>query len=291
MTYLSEEERLKQNIRFMKSERRINQKVIKAQKYVILLLFVALVLAVGVLSLKITNLNGTVDQLRREKTVLLSSNTKLYDQFLEENLYLTAMSNVAYQLEEENQILIDDNLSLASDFDVLNKDYQELSEREELYDKYEFAIIRSNHTRTDIRYEDFKHLEEIAEEEGISQDGIDLCLSFVMNESNGLEKAANANSSARGYGQLLSSTGRFCYTSLMGHNSYNHEVIALDGPTNLEMSLRYLAYLDEYNHHNAVAVVRNYCGGWNDAYVAKLNRYLSRGTTPTSVQTLRIHDE
>jgi len=291
MTYLSEEERLKQNIRFMKSERRINQKVIKAQKYVILLLLMALVLTVGVLSLKITNLSGTIDQLRREKTVLLSSNTKLYDQFLEENLYLTAMSNVAYQLEEENQILIDDNLSLASDFDVLNQDYQELSEREELYDKYEFAIIRSNHTRTDIRYEDFKHLEEIAEEEGISQDGIDLCLSFVMNESNGLEKAANANSSARGYGQLLSSTGRFCYTSLMGHNSYNHEVIALDGPTNLEMSLRYLAYLDEYNHHNAVAVVRSYCGGWNDAYVAKLNRYLSRGTTPTSVQTLRIHDE
>lgn len=291
MAYLSEEERLKQNIRFMKSERRINQKVIKAQKYVILLLLMALVLAVGVLSLKITNLNGTVDQLRREKTVLLSSNTKLYDQFLEENLYLTAMSNVAYQLEEENQILIDDNLSLASDFDVLNQDYQELSEREELYDKYEFAIIRSNHTRTDIRYEDFKHLEEIAEEEGISQDGIDLCLSFVMNESNGLEKAANANSSARGYGQLLSSTGRFCYTSLMGHNSYNHEVIALDGPTNLEMSLRYLAYLDDYNHHNAVAVVRSYCGGWNDAYVAKLNRYLSRGTTPTSVRTLRIHDE
>lgn len=291
MTYLSEEEKLKQNIRFMKSERRINQKIIEVQKYIIFILLLALVIAVGILSIKITSLNGTVDQLRHEKSAILATNTKLYDQYLVENEYLAIMSNVAYQIELENQDLLEDNQNLAREFDELNNDYEELSEREELYDKYEFAIIRSNHTRTDIRYEDFKHLEEIAAEEGISQDGIDLCLSFVMNESNGLEKAANASSSARGYGQLLSSTGRFCYTTLMGHSSYNHEVIALDGPTNLEMSLRYLAYLDEYNHHSATAVVRSYCGGWNDAYVNKLNRYLSRGTTPTSVQTLKIHEE
>ena len=281
---------LKQNIRFLKRERRIIYRTIAFQKYVILFLVLVIVVMSGLFCMKINSLNGQIDLVNNQKSLLTEANLRLAQWRMESEYYLKIMCNVAYQLEDENQQLVKDNELLMEEYDELNTDYDELAEREELFDKYEFAIIRSNHTRTDITYENLKHLEQIAKEEGITQDGIDLCLSFVMNESNGIEKAANAVSSARGYGQLLSSTGRFCYTELMGNRSYNHNVDALDGDKNLEMTIRYLAYLDDCKP-NTAAVVRSYCGGWNEAYVAKLNRYLSKGPTPVTVNTMKIHED
>ena len=281
---------LKQNIRFLKRERSIIYRTITIQKCIITFLIATIIGLSIYFCMRINVLNGNIDSVNFQKTMLIDAQSRAVKLKLEAEYYLSIMTNVAYRLELENQELVDDNQTLMKEFDELNADYEELSEREELFDKYEYAIIRSNHTRTDITYDNLKHLEDIAREEGISQDGIDLCLSFVMNESNGIENAANAVSSARGYGQLLSSTGRFCYTELMGNSSYNHNVDAMDGEKNLEMTLRYLAYLDDCKP-NTEAVVRSYCGGWNEGYVAKLNRYLSKGPTPVTIKTLRIHSD
>ena len=135
-------------------------------------------------------------------------------------------------------------------------------------------------------------MEDIAEELGLTQDAVDLALSFVMCESHGDEKAYNA-SGASGLGQLMPGTGSYVWNNLMPEEivqgrEYDHSTIPFDGSLNLEMQLRLLANLDN-KHKSTTKVVTSYCGGWMDGYVEKLNSYLSEGPTPTTVQTMSIH--
>ena len=283
--------KLKHNIKYLKMERALLRSTIKKQERIVVgCIAISIVAIMATLGYTIS-LNMRIDQEQAKNAELTNTVSELKAEQVELTDYLAAMTATAIELEEENRDLISDNTQLAKEWDEMDAQLVEWRERTELYDKYEYAIIRNDGTRTDINYDDFRYLEDIAKENGISQDGIDLCLSFVMAESNGIEKAANPSSSARGYGQLLSSTGRTAWTKLMGRTEpYDHNSMALDGRTNLEMTMMTIDYLDEYYHGNATSVVTSYRGAWVQSYVDKLNRYLARGTTPCSVATLKIHD-
>lgn len=277
-------------IAYLKRERMLAEDTISVQRFLIIGLLGIILALIIVFS---DELNTTTKQLKAteiESLKLTEEINTLTTSMNELTNNLSIMTQVSIKLEEENNSLISDNRSLAAEWDEIYAELSKMQKRSELYDKYEY-VINYGGQRTDIKYSDLKHLEDIAEELGLTQDAIDLTLSFVMCESGGDEKAYNA-SGASGLGQLMPGTGRYAWNNLMPYSitqglTYDHSTIPFNGSLNLEMALRYIAHLDNV-HGSAVKVVTSYCGGWSEGYVNKLNRYLAKGPSPTTVQTLRI---
>lgn len=182
-------------------------------------------------------------------------------------------SSIAYELDIENESLVNQARELQETINTYE-------EREELFDKYEWAIIRSDNTRTDITYNRITSLEELAGEKGLSDDSVDLILALAMTESRGTESAANSESSARGLGQMLESTARFTYEKLMenGKGTYNHDM-AFDGDINITMMCYYLDYLGIKYDDDITLVLKEYRGEENPEYNNKIDTYLAKGGT------------
>lgn len=282
---------LNRTVMYLKREKLIAEDTIKIQRFIITVLAGVLLATIIVYSMNLTKaremLSTTTKQntyLSNEIEALTTSNNELVQD-------LTAMTQVSLELESQNNLLINDNKALAEEYDEVYAELSKLQAREELYDRYSYAIIYDGH-RTDVKYDALKHLEDIAEELGMTQDSIDLCLSFVLNESRGNENAYNA-SGASGLGQLMPGTGKFVWDKLMDNKGieYDHSTIPFDGSTNLEMTLRLLDYLGEYYNNDTKDVITSYCGGYMQGYVNSLNIHLSKGPTPTTVEEMKILKE
>ena len=209
------------------------------------------------------------DTLMADNQSLIAENQSLSSTYNDAVLILSDVSEIAYQLDQQNRTLNDD-LN-----DALEK-IKQYESREELFDSYEWALFRENGSRTDINYNDIVTLEELVDEKDLSDDTVDLVLAMAMTESNGNANARNISSSAVGLGQFLSGTGRFVYTSLMGNDVYNHQETASDSETNLEMMVYYLEYLDVKNNHNIERVISCYRGIESPSYKYKINSYLAK---------------
>lgn len=208
------------------------------------------------------------DTLMADNQSLIAENQLLSSTYNDAVLILSDVSEIAYQLDQQNRTLNDD-LN-----DALEK-IKQYESREELFDSYEWALFRKDGSRTDISYNDIVTLEELVDEKDLSDDTVDLVLAMAMTESNGNANARNISSSAVGLGQFLSGTGRFVYTSLMGNDVYNHQETASDSETNLEMMVYYLEYLDVKNNHNIERVISCYRGIESPSYKYKINSYLA----------------
>lgn len=209
------------------------------------------------------------DTLMADNQSLIAENQSLSSTYNDAVLILSDVSQIAYQLDQQNRTLNDD-LN-----DALEK-IKQYESREELFDSYEWALFREDESRTDISYNDIITLEELVDEKDLSDDTVDLVLAMAMTESNGNANARNVSSSAVGLGQFLSGTGRFVYTSLMGNDVYNHQETASDSETNLEMMVYYLEYLDVKNNHNIERVISCYRGIESPNYKYKINSYLAK---------------
>ena len=211
----------------------------------------------------------TYDTLMADNQSLIAENQSLSSTYNDAVLILSDVSQIAYQLDQQNRTLNDD-LN-----DALEK-IKQYESREKLFDSYEWALFRKDGSRTDISYNDIVTLEELVDEKDLSDDTVDLVLAMAMTESNGNANARNISSSAVGLGQFLSGTGRFVYTSLMGNDVYNHQETASDSETNLEMMVYYLEYLDVKNNHNIERVISCYRGIESPSYKYKINSYLAK---------------
>ena len=209
------------------------------------------------------------DTLMADNQSLIDENQSLSSTYNDAVLILSDVSQIAYQLDQQNRTLNDD-LN-----DALEK-IKQYESREELFDSYEWALFRKDGSRTDISYNDIVTLEELVDEKDLSDNTVDLVLAMAMTESNGNANARNISSSAVGLGQFLSGTGRFVYTSLMGNDVYNHQETASDSETNLEMMVYYLEYLDVKNNHNIERVISCYRGIESPSYKYKINSYLAK---------------
>lgn len=209
------------------------------------------------------------DTLMADNQSLIAENQSLSSTYNDAVLILSDVSQIAYQLDQQNRTLNDD-LN-----DALEK-IKQYESREKLFDSYEWALFREDGSRTDISYNDIITLEELVDEKDLSDDTIDLVLAMAMTESNGNANARNVSSSAVGLGQFLSGTGRFVYTSLMGNDVYNHQETASDSETNLEMMVYYLEYLDVKNSGNIERVISCYRGIESPSYKYKINSYLAK---------------
>lgn len=242
------------------------------------------VISVGLLILlafcvcRVVKLTHQVDSLTEYNTQLLSENENLSIQFNACSELLYDVSEIAINLDEYNNDLLEINNSL-------NETIIGYEDRTELYDKYEYAIIRKDGTRTDVNYAQIENLQELTEKKGMSEETVDLVLSIVMTESDGIETAKNSKSTASGFGQFLSNTGKFVWERLMCNEQYNHD-LSLDGDINLEMMVEYLCYLDEKYNGNMNQIINEYRGVDSVSYKNKINRYLANNNL--SLSTIKI---
>lgn len=222
-----------------------------------------------------------ITNLELENQSLLEQINTFSNTYNETASLLENVSEMAYKLDQENDTLV-------TQLNELQKTINSYEEREELFDKYEWAIIRSNDTHTDITYERITSLEELAGEKGLSDDSVNLVLALAMTESQGNEDAANPKSTARGLGQMLEATARFTYETLMdnGKGTYNHNM-AFDGDINIAMMCYYLDYLGIKYDDNMTLVIKEYRGENDPEYNNKVNSYLAQAGT--SLHSIVMH--
>lgn len=176
------------------------------------------------------------------------------------------LTSISQTLDEENQYLIDS-------MELMEAELEEFRSREELYDRYEYALYYYG-GRNDITFDQLRTLEELVEDSSIQDE--DLILAWILTESGGNETARNSKSTAKGYGQFLNGTSEFVYTNLMGRSGWNANV-ALDGETNLEMMVAYIDYLYEINDGNLYEIIRDYRGKQDvSGYISRIDSYLEK---------------
>lgn len=213
------------------------------------------------------NHNNQVIALNTEFEALQKEYDYVFQELSSMSETINSLINISSILDEENSKLKIDNIELLSVIDV----YQE---REELFNKYEYALYDTAGKRTDITYEQLPTLEKLIEESCIPD--TDLILSMVMTESGGKEDAINSKSMAKGFGQFLDPTSKFVYTKLLNKDGWS-SAVALDGDTNLQMTVAYMDYLIKFNNYNLVEVIKDYSGGEDiSSYVSSMNKYLSK---------------
>lgn len=153
---------------------------------------------------------------------------------------------------------------------------KELEEREELYDKYDYALFYDGE-RTDVTYQRIKNVKEYCKDEGLSDDAVGFVMSLVSTESHGDAKAENSESTAAGLGQMLYETAKYIYEEEMGNGegSYSYD-LALNPDTNLQMVTSYVSYLTRQYGDNPIKVLNAYRGedsaGYTKAIEAKLQK-------------------
>lgn len=205
--------------------------------------------------------------------------TEDYNEMMLENAAYKE-TNEAYEstIRSMNGMIMDMQSQVESLTESNNEYLKQLKifyERDELYDKYEYAITRlDDGTRTDITYSQLASLEDEAKRRGIDTD---LVLSIVMVESDGVETAKSTKSTATGYGQFIYDTGKFVYEDLLHRGSYNSS-IPLDGETNLTMMTAYLEHLADIWDEDIYMIMKNYRGEGGeilDDYMERVDRYLA----------------
>lgn len=222
--------------------------------------------------------------LMTEYQLLRESYDQMYNDYVAIVDYAEDLETNIASLTELTTELDEQSKSLAASNQEYYERIQVYEQREELFDKYEYAIVRSDGSRTDITYDQLIEVEEFEEVKGVDAD---LVLSIAMVESQGTEKICNAKSSARGYGQILAGTGEYVYENLMCQGKYDHSY-ALNGDTNLAMMVYYLEYLGK-NNSTMTGVIQGYRGEGEEIlydYMDKINGYLAK--TGQSLASLHI---
>lgn len=186
----------------------------------------------------------------------------------EEKNTIVRLSKVSGELEKENTEIV----ALLQD---QNKELATYKERAELYNLYDYALVREDNTRTDIDYEDIKSLQDLCIEKGLGKDAAAVILAISMNESQGYEDVKNPCSSAAGLTGLINATAKYSYETLLdnGKGSYDKSYV-YDSKTNLQMSCAYLAWLKDRYKGNNEKMLLAYRGEEDKKYMKKLCKYL-----------------
>ena len=191
-----------------------------------------------------------------------SNNEQENKQLKEENKTLTAKVN---ELSSSNNTLMLSAVEMARDLEVYKA-------REELYDKYSYAIIDPDRgTRTDITYEQLERIEDILEEHDINPK---MATSIIMTESRGVADATS-ETGAKGLAQVTSSTGKMVWTNVMGKSGTPD---LYDPDTNINIMCNYLVYLKD-RKGSVYDVLDSYRGVHSQGYINTVNKWCKYGGT------------
>ena len=207
------------------------------------------------------NYNAQVAQLTTERDYH-QANSQMFSDTTAELL------NISTQLNVDRDALIADNEYLLYELDFYRH-------REELYNKYEYALFY-NGERTDITYEHLDSLEEMVK--GTSVPNPELILAIIGLESHFCATAHNA-SGASGFGQFMPGTASSVWKNLLGNDpdDWDPDMI-YDPDLNLQMTVAYMDYLIDKHGSPREALRQQSGSGTNDAhldgYIATLDSYL-----------------
>ena len=198
-----------------------------------------------------------------------------------------AKADVVWREDQELQTKLNMVMTNMSELDMQNatliqsnEDYyqqlQAFQNRQELYDKYSYALYNQLGERNDITFEQLKTGEDIMIAGKMDPN---ILWGFICAESDGNEKAKNPSSTAAGYGQILASTGRNVYENIMGNGkgTFTSDML-LDGDINITIASNYLVYLRNTSS-DIYEVIDKYAGEHNEGYYKKLDRVLQKGGT------------
>lgn len=224
-----------------------------------------LVIAIVALGFSLFDFGNKYDKLNQDYTDLQSTSLT---ESIQKDAQIQQLQSTIQQLDSELQQVSDVNKSYV---DELN----ELRSRQELYNKYEYAVLDEEGKRTDLTYEQIKLGEELMEENGYNPH---LLFGTIMVESNGNPYDVNSQTGATGYGQFLDETARFTWVNLLNNNYYDPD-IRKDGTSNIKMMASYYDYL--YNKVGTTFnVVKCYSGNSEDSgaqsYLNRINKYTSK---------------
>lgn len=202
----------------------------------------------------------------------LESSDSILESYANSN---TELKGIIDQLSEQQEELISDNKKLNSKNNKYLKTIKKFQEREELFDKYEYAIVTDGY-RTDLTYDQIKNGEELMLEKGYDPN---LLFGIIMVESSADEKLTSDHSTARGYGQILKGTGEFVYSNLLNLGKYNHNM-AFDGNTNIMMMCEYLDYLIKRRDNDLYKAIQGYRGKTDvSGYIRGIDKYITQSNT------------
>lgn len=259
----------------MKNKRNNIKDTVKNLLMVMMVLtIIALVKVVVLQEAEIVGLHQVINEKENKLVANNISINNALNKIKELRNVIEAQYDIAENLNASIVELKEDNTSLAQDYDEIKAEYDILKEREELYDKYSYAITY-NGERTDITYDHIKTLEELCDERGLSPH---LILSVGMLESKMNSDCKNSQSTARGAFQFLKGTGRFVYEDYLGYGkgSYDHSM-AHDMDIAIQLAVGYFDYLQETRGGSGYAMIQGYSGssdcGW---YIDILNTHLSK---------------
>lgn len=196
------------------------------------------------------------------------------------------------QLEDENEQLVEKYNELNDYVNTTIKELKtEVDSKKEYYNdiltKYSFVFKHEDGTKSDISAEDIINLKSIAKQNNMSDDVVDLTLSFAKVESDATENIKNPRSTAAGLCQLLTTTAKYTYENIMNNGVGSYKVsYSYDGMTNLTMAMYLLDYLGKQSNHRTMSVILGYTGGYTQDYLNKLNSYLNK--TGKSLNTIYI---
>jgi predicted nuclease with TOPRIM domain len=243
---------------------KIQDRSIKLFILAFVLIFVAMVIGVTAYTVAKTALNNTSAQIE-EMSLLMD---RMYKDVNRLEDYTTKQEGIIDQQNER----ID---GLTTELEDNTEKLQTFEDREELYDKYENAIMDQYGNRTDLTYAQLEFADSKMKEEGFED--ASLLLALVMVESRGREDAQNQTSSARGYGQIIASTAKSIYENKLSRGAYRHEM-AYNGQLNLEMCAELLSS-NMAKYGNVTTVIDRYRGLHSDSYIALVEKQLKRGGT------------
>lgn len=230
-------------------------------------------------------LDNTKAELQETKESLNEMTVNYESSVQQTNIYKDSVDKLKETITSQTSTiekLIDDNESLASEYDKVSAAYDTLKEREELYDKYKYAIMYSGN-RTDLTYDQLKYGESLMKDLGLDPN---LLFSIGMVESRYIENAKNKYSTATGYHQLLKGTAKHIYEQQLKLGTYNHSM-ALNGKTNIMLAANCLDYLHN-THSTVIRAIMNYSGRDSSEvvwYISEMNKFLAQ--VGKSVNTLK----
>lgn len=243
-------------------------------KYMYFVMFTTLATMCLVLSARVMNLTDELNTVKEQNKWLHQENAEINEAYSLMYHSYSDLAEVAGELDSENQEVL-------STYKEQSEELQKFQEREELYDKYEYALFRDeDNTRTDINYDDIKSLETLAEEREMGEDAIDLILNIVKIESDGYADAQNSKSSAAGLAGIIKSTAKNMYDNELGspNGPYQHIPMAYDSELNLKMGLCLIDVLAEDNNRNVSKTILGYRGTDDTAYTRKLSELIKNNT-------------
>ena len=171
----------------------------------------------------------------------------------------------------------EDNSILRLDIDVQKEQAQELLTKTKNLNSVANLVL-DEQRKLAYKYEDIpldtKILNKILIESEKNNIDPDVMISIYHTESRFDDSANNENSSARGLGQILISTGEWAYKEIYGEDSYYSHSYAYNAETNIEMSCYIIGYYHNlYNDNDYYQTITAYRGSESREYYDEIMKY------------------